>query len=236
MVALFAATVSVSAWLPWLTTGINGGGWANAIGGSIGSLHLPHGFGPGQLIVLLSSALLVAGAMVGRDLSVKPASVAALLISLIVVALTVRYYARQRQAAGIGCLRLVRRWGRRGRCDAVLDVGVGGVATRRPLVDADLCALQRLGALVAGQLPDERLAAAEMGEHHRRAFRRVKPMLAALQRGDDDREERPPFLGELIVTRAGPVGATCTAHRWRRTSAIGRPAATAARRAGSENR
>ncbi len=92
LVALFAATVSVSAWLPWLRTGVNGGGWANAIGGSVGSLHLPHGFGPGQLIVLLSSALLVAGAMAGRDLSPKTASVAALVISLIVVALTVRYY------------------------------------------------------------------------------------------------------------------------------------------------
>jgi hypothetical protein len=92
MVALFAAAVSVSAWLPWLTTRASGGGWANAIGGSIGSLHLPQGFGPGQLIVLLSSALLVAGAMVGRGLSVRPASVAALVISLIVVALMVRYY------------------------------------------------------------------------------------------------------------------------------------------------
>jgi len=92
LVALLAATVSVSVWLPWLTTGINGGGWANAIGGSIGSLHLPHGFGPGQLIMLLSSTLLVAGAMVGRGLSVKPASVAALVISLTIVALTVRYY------------------------------------------------------------------------------------------------------------------------------------------------
>jgi hypothetical protein len=92
LVALFAATVSVSAWLPWLKTGVNGGGWANAIGGSIGSLHLPHGFGPGQLIVLLSSALLVAGAMAGRGLSLKPASIAALVISLIVVALTLRYY------------------------------------------------------------------------------------------------------------------------------------------------
>src|ERR1700727_3564686 len=85
LVELSAATVSFSAWLPWLTTGINGGGWANSIGGSIGSLHLPHGFGPGQLIVLLSSALLVAGAMIGRGLSVKPASVAALVISLVVV-------------------------------------------------------------------------------------------------------------------------------------------------------
>src|ERR1700721_2596103 len=92
MVALFAAIVSMSAWLPWLTTGINGGGWANAIGGSIGSLYLPHGFGPGQLIVLLSSALLVAGAMAGRGLSVKPASVAALGISLVVVGRMGRYY------------------------------------------------------------------------------------------------------------------------------------------------
>src|ERR1700721_1888204 len=92
LVTLFAAIVSVSAWLPWLTTGINGGGWANAIGGSIGSLHLPPGFGPGQLLVLLSSALLVAGAMVGRGLSVRPASVAALVISMVVVALMVRYY------------------------------------------------------------------------------------------------------------------------------------------------
>jgi hypothetical protein len=92
LVALFAATVSVSAWLPWLTTSINGGGWANAIGGSMGSLHLPPGFGTGQLILLLSSTLLVAGAMLGRGLSAKPASVAALVISLLVAALTVWYY------------------------------------------------------------------------------------------------------------------------------------------------
>src|SRR5262249_25308003 len=93
LVALFAATVSVSAWLPWLTTSVNGGGWANAIGGSMGSLNLPPGFGTGQLILLLSSTLLVAGAMVGRGLSAKPASVAALVISLLVAALTVWYYA-----------------------------------------------------------------------------------------------------------------------------------------------
>jgi hypothetical protein len=92
LIALFAATVSVSVWLPWLTTGLNGGGWASAIGGRGGNLHLPMHFGPGQLIVLLSSMLLVAGAMVGRGLSARPASVAALVISLIVVALTVRYY------------------------------------------------------------------------------------------------------------------------------------------------
>ncbi|MGB6209922.1 hypothetical protein [Mycobacterium sp.] len=92
LVALFAAMVSLSSWLPWLTTGTGGGGWANAIGGSIGSLHLQQHFGPGQLIVLLSSTLLVAGAMVGRDLSARQASVAALVISLLVFALTVWYY------------------------------------------------------------------------------------------------------------------------------------------------
>ncbi len=92
LVALFALVISASAWMPWLTTAADGGGWANAIGGTHGSLQLPPGFGPGQLIVLLSSALLVAGAMVGRGLSVKLASIAALLISLLLVALTLWYY------------------------------------------------------------------------------------------------------------------------------------------------
>ncbi len=92
LVALFAAVMSGSAWLPWLTTSVNGGGWANAIGGRMGSLHLPPGFGTGQLIVLLSSTLLVAGAMVGRGLSARLASIAALIISLLIVALTVWYY------------------------------------------------------------------------------------------------------------------------------------------------
>jgi hypothetical protein len=92
LVALFAVTVSASAWLPWLTTRHNGGGWVNAVGGSIGNMHLPPHFGPGQLIILLASALLVAGAMVGRGLSTKPASVAGLVISLLVVALTAWYY------------------------------------------------------------------------------------------------------------------------------------------------
>jgi hypothetical protein len=90
LVAFFGLVVSVSAWLPWLTTSDDGGGWANAIGG--GDLKLPPGFGAGQLIVLLSSTLLVAGAMVGRGLSVRLASAAALVISLLIVALTVWYY------------------------------------------------------------------------------------------------------------------------------------------------
>ncbi|MGB8387520.1 hypothetical protein [Mycobacterium sp.] len=92
LVAFFAVVISASAWMPWLTTAVNGGGWANAIGGAHGSLELPRGFGAGQLIVLLSSTLLVAGAMVGRGLSVKLASIAALTFSLLIVALAVWYY------------------------------------------------------------------------------------------------------------------------------------------------
>ncbi len=92
LVSLFALVVSVSAWLPWLTTTIGGGGWASAIGGKHGSLELPPGFGAGQLIVLLSSTLLVAGAMVARGLSVRFASIAALVISLLIVALVAWYY------------------------------------------------------------------------------------------------------------------------------------------------
>ncbi|MGF2947191.1 hypothetical protein [Mycobacterium sp. Lab-001] len=92
LVVCCALIISASAWMPWLTTAVNGGGWANAIGGTHGSLRLPPGFSAGQLIVLLSSALLVAGAMVGRGLSAKFASIAALIISLLILALMAWYY------------------------------------------------------------------------------------------------------------------------------------------------
>ncbi|WP_144206320.1 hypothetical protein [Mycobacterium tilburgii] len=92
LVALYALLIAVSGWLPWLTTSDGGGGWASAIGGKHGSLQLPHGFGPGQLITLLSSVLLVSGAMLGRGLLVRLASVAALLISLLIGVLVAWYY------------------------------------------------------------------------------------------------------------------------------------------------
>jgi hypothetical protein len=92
LVAFFALLVSASAWLPWLTTAVNGGGWASAIGGTHGSLALPRGFGAGQLIVVLSSTLLVAGAMAARGLSARVASVAALVVSLLIIGVTVWYY------------------------------------------------------------------------------------------------------------------------------------------------
>lgn len=90
LVAFFGLVVSVSAWLPWVTTSENGGGWANAIGGAH-HMYLEPGFGTGQLIVLLASTLLVAGAMVARGLSMIMASIAAVVISLL-IAVLIAYY------------------------------------------------------------------------------------------------------------------------------------------------
>ncbi|MGE2714019.1 hypothetical protein ACQI4L_08180 [Mycolicibacterium litorale] len=92
LVASCAAVLAVSAWLPWLTTSADGGGRASAIGGTAGSLVLPARFGAGQLIVLLAAALVVAGAMAARGLSERVASVAALAVSLLIVAMTVWYH------------------------------------------------------------------------------------------------------------------------------------------------
>ncbi|BBZ08940.1 membrane protein [Mycolicibacterium doricum] len=92
LVALFAAVLAVSAWLPWLTTAADGGGHASAIGGTVGSLVLPSRFGAGQLIVLLASVLVVAGAMAARGLSERAASTAAVGLSLLIVGMTAWYY------------------------------------------------------------------------------------------------------------------------------------------------
>ena len=92
LVALCAAVLAVSVWLPWLTTRADGGGRANAIGGTVGNLELPPRFGAGQLIALLASMLIVAGAMAARGLSARAASTAALAISLLLVALMLWYY------------------------------------------------------------------------------------------------------------------------------------------------
>lgn len=91
LVVASAAVLAVSVWLPWLTTPARGGGRANAAGGTVGSLDLPDRFGAGQLIVLLASTLLVAGAMVAREISTRWACLAALTISLCIAALTAWY-------------------------------------------------------------------------------------------------------------------------------------------------
>jgi hypothetical protein len=91
LVALFAAGLSISAWLPWLTR--DGGGRASAIGGTLGSMPLPPRFGAGQMIVLLSSVLIVLGAMVARDLSrAVVAAAAAVAVSTLVAVLTWWYF------------------------------------------------------------------------------------------------------------------------------------------------
>ena len=83
-VSLFAAGLSVSTWLPWLTTTADGGGRASAIGGVFGAISLTSRFGAGQLIVLLSSVLIVLGAMVARGLSARLAAWAAIAVSVLV--------------------------------------------------------------------------------------------------------------------------------------------------------
>ena len=92
LVAFCAAILAVTVWLPWLTTRAGGGGRATAVGGVVGNLSLPPHFGPGQLIALLASMLVVAGAMAARGLSARVASSAALAISVLIAVLTMYYY------------------------------------------------------------------------------------------------------------------------------------------------
>jgi hypothetical protein len=93
LVVLCAAVLTVSVWLPWLTSRADGGGRANAIGGIVGNMPVPPpGFGVGQLIVLLASTLIVAGAMAARGLFDRLASSSALAISVLLVVLTMWYY------------------------------------------------------------------------------------------------------------------------------------------------
>lgn len=92
LVVLWATGLSISAWLPWLTSAVGGGGRASAIGGTLGSVELPPRFGAGQLIVLLSSVLIVLGAMLARGLASRLAGAAAVVISALVAVLTWWYY------------------------------------------------------------------------------------------------------------------------------------------------
>ncbi|MDT5126995.1 MAG: hypothetical protein QOH54_2639 [Mycobacterium sp.] len=105
-VVLCALVLLVSGWLPWLTTSADGGGRANAIGGKLGQIAVPPpGFGVGQLMVVLSSTLIVAAAMAARGLSARIASTAALSISVLLTVLAwwyFRLYVAPPIAAGYG--------------------------------------------------------------------------------------------------------------------------------------
>lgn len=99
--AFCAAVVGVSCWLPWLTTS---GGHASAIAGRVADVVMPR-LGQGQFMVLLSALLIVAGAMTARGLSSRLTAVAALVMSIVVLALGVwwyRMYVHAPLAAGYG--------------------------------------------------------------------------------------------------------------------------------------
>jgi hypothetical protein len=92
LVVLFATVIAISGWLPWRTTAADGGGHSNAMGGTTGSIVHLSKFDAGQLIVLLASGLIVAGAMTARNLSVRISAVVALVLSLSIGGLTIVYY------------------------------------------------------------------------------------------------------------------------------------------------
>ena len=92
LVVLFGLVIAISGWLPWRTTTFNGGGHSNAIGGTVGALMPLSKFDAGQLIVLLASTLIVAGAMTARGLSTRLSASAALVLSMWIGGLTVVYY------------------------------------------------------------------------------------------------------------------------------------------------
>lgn len=92
LVVLCAVVISVSGWLPWLTTTANGYGRASAIGGVNGIRILPLHFGAGQAIVLLASVLAVAGAMTARGLSKRVSAAATVGISLAIAGLTAWFF------------------------------------------------------------------------------------------------------------------------------------------------
>jgi hypothetical protein len=103
-VVVCATVLLVSTWFPWLTAA--GGSHVTAIGGRMGNIAVPpEGFGVGQLIVLLSSALIVAAAMAARSLYPRIASTAALSISVFLTVMVVWYYhlyVAQPVSAGLG--------------------------------------------------------------------------------------------------------------------------------------
>ena|ERR1700736_4902730 len=92
LVVLFAAVVAMSAWLPWRTTV---GGQISAIGWPWPQGSAPSKFDAGQLILLLASTLMVAGAMTARGLSSRLSAVAALVLSLSIGGLTMVYYSQK---------------------------------------------------------------------------------------------------------------------------------------------
>jgi hypothetical protein len=129
LVVLFGVVIAISGWLPWRTTTFDGGGHSNAIGGTVGSLVPLSKFDAGQLIVLLASTLIVAGAMTARGLSTRLSAGAALVLSMWIGGLTVVYY--------------------RQNVHAPVDVGYGFYISAGATVAAAVCSLWALFSAVA---------------------------------------------------------------------------------------
>jgi hypothetical protein len=129
LVVLFGVVIAISGWLPWRTTTFDGGGHSNAIGGTVGSLVPLSKFDAGQLIVLLASTLIVAGAMTARGLSTRLSAGAALVLSMWIGGLTVVYY--------------------RQKVHAPVDVGYGFYISAGATVAAAVCSLWALFSAVA---------------------------------------------------------------------------------------
>jgi hypothetical protein len=129
LVVLFGVVIAISGWLPWRTTTFDGGGHSNAIGGTVGSLVPLSKFDAGQLIVLLASTLIVAGAMTARGLSTRLSAGAALVLSMWIGGLTVVYY--------------------RQKVHPPVDVGYGFYISAGATVAAAVCSLWALFSAVA---------------------------------------------------------------------------------------
>ncbi|MCV7191622.1 hypothetical protein [Mycolicibacterium brumae] len=90
LVVACATVLAASCWLPWLVSGEFGR--VSAIGGTGGGMTVAPGFGIGQTIALLASALLVAGAMTARGLLRIVAASAALGLGVLLNVLIWRYH------------------------------------------------------------------------------------------------------------------------------------------------
>ena len=101
LVVAFGVVIAISGWLPWRMNTAGLPGHSSAIGGVVGHIAVPSKFDAGQLIVLLASTLIVAGAMAARGLSERMSAVAALVISLCIGGLTFVYY-HQKIHPGVG--------------------------------------------------------------------------------------------------------------------------------------
>ena len=127
LVALCAAILAITVWLPWLTTRADGGGRANAIGGTVGNLVLPARFGAGQLITHSGVDVDRRGCD-GGTRSVGPGGIDCRAGHFAVVGgVDAVVLPHQCPPTGVGGLRVLHRRGRGCGCGRVLGVDTRGI-------------------------------------------------------------------------------------------------------------